>query len=61
MVTMVDEIYDRHYQDARGALNASLAGALGAAAKAALNAFDVLNRIEYDAPWAARKRKARTN
>jgi len=30
MVTMVDEIYDRHYQAGRDALNASLASWLAA-------------------------------
>ena len=61
MVTMVDEIYDRHYQAARAELNSALAGTLSRAAKAVFDAFDVLQRIEYDAPWAARKRNARSH
>ena len=41
MVTMVDEIYDRHYQAGRKALNASLTAALGRLAHAVDNAFEV--------------------
>jgi hypothetical protein len=59
MVTMVDQIYDRGYQAARIHLNASLAGFVARAAKSALDAFAVLNRIEYLAPWASEKPKAR--
>jgi hypothetical protein len=55
---MVDEIFDRHYQAARGNVNASLMNAFDGLGRAAGNAFKVLNRIEYQAPWAARARKA---
>lgn len=58
---MVDEIYDRHYQAARGELNASLARAGGRLANAIRNAFEVLNRIEYQSPWSARTKRARYN
>jgi hypothetical protein len=54
MVTMVDEILDRHYQAARSQLNASLIQGFDRLARAIGNAFKVLNRIEYQAPWAAR-------
>jgi hypothetical protein len=55
---MVDEIFDRHYQAARSDLNATLVRAFGGFGRAAGNAFKVLNRIEYQAPWATRARKA---
>jgi hypothetical protein len=55
---MVDEIFDRHYQTARSDLNATLIHAFGGLGRAAGDAFKVLNRIEYQAPWATRARKA---
>ena len=53
---MVDEIFDRHYRAARNELNASLATAFSRLGKAIINAFTVLNRIEYSAPWAPGKK-----
>ena len=61
MVTMVDELYDRQYQDSRRALNAALGSALGQFGHAVRNAFEVLVRIEYQAPWSARSTRARCN
>ena len=61
MVTMVDEIYDRHYQAARIEMNKSLAGAFGRLSRAVSNAFEVLVKIEYHAPWAAKPTRARCN
>ena len=58
MVTMIDEIYDRHYQASRQDLNAALLGALGRLGRAFGNAFNALNRIEYSAPWANKPRSA---
>ena len=56
---MIDETYDRHYQAARGELNAALSRGFGRLGRAIGNAFQVLNRIEYESPWAARaKRRA---
>lgn len=59
MVTMIDEIYDRHYQDARIELNAALIRGAARLRNAIHNAFRVLNRIEYDAPWTARAKHVR--
>ena len=61
MVTMVDEIYDRHYQAGRKALNASLTAALGRLAHAVDNAFEVLVNIEYQAPWTAKSKRVGCN
>ena len=59
MVTMIDEIYDRHYQDARSELNAALVRGAARLRNAVLNTFRVLNRIEYDAPWTAKAKHVR--
>jgi hypothetical protein len=56
MVTMVDEIYDRHYREGRAELNASIDRAFRQFGTAVSNAFNVLQRIEYNAPWAPRKK-----
>jgi hypothetical protein len=55
MVTMVDEIFDRHYREGRAELNASIEQAFKRFGGAIGNAFNVLQRIEYDAPWTPRK------
>jgi len=60
MITMIDEIFDRHYQAGRSDLNAAII-ALGRRFAADVgNAFAVLNRIEYSAPWAARAKPVRS-
>jgi hypothetical protein len=59
MVTMIDEIFDRHYQAARTDLNAGLGLIFREVGITVGSAFKVLNRIEYEAPWLARRRKRR--
>ena len=61
MVTMVDEIYDRHYREGRAELNTAIGGIVSRFGKACGNAFAVLNRIEYSAPWAAQPKRARSH
>jgi hypothetical protein len=61
MVTMIDEIYDRHYREARADLNASIADSIARLGRAVGNAFSVLNRIEYSSPWTAPAKRARFN
>ena len=59
---MVDESYDRAYQAGRAELNAGINAAIIRFGRAIDNAFEVLQRIEYDAPWAAKKiRRARAH
>ena len=58
---MIDEIFDRHYQAGRDALNESIAGAFSRLGRGVGNAFAVLNRIEYQAPWASKAKRARCN
>lgn len=61
MVTMIDEIYDRHYQAGRSELNAVIIGGITRLGRAVGNAFEVLNRIEYDAPWSIKAKRIRCN
>lgn len=61
MVTMMDELFDRQYQQGRNALNASLASVFGRFGHAVHNAFEVLVKIEYQAPWSTRSTHAPCN
>jgi len=58
---MIDEIFDRHYQEGRAELNAGINAAISRFRKAVGNAFNVLQRIEYDSPWTAKSRRVRCN
>ncbi len=58
---MIDELFDRSYQAGRAELNATLYGGLSRLGVAVADAFAVLNRIEYDAPWTAKTRRARSH
>lgn len=60
MVTMIDEIFDRHYQAGREQMNAAIAASLTRFAHAIRNAFEVLVNIEYNAPWAMKARRVRS-
>ena len=59
MITMIDEIFDRQYRAARSELNNAISQGFGGLARAVLNAFEVLHRIEYSAPWANQRKRAR--
>jgi hypothetical protein len=61
MVTMIDEIYDRHYRESRAELNRAILAGFARFGRAVSNAFAVLNRIEYSEPWTGAARKARCN
>lgn len=54
---MIDQIFDREYRAARSDLNATLTSGFSRFGQAVGNAFEVLNRIEYDTPWALKRRK----
>ena len=58
---MIDEIFDRHYQANRARMNAGITATLTGAGRAIFESFKVLNRIEYQAPWASASKKARCN
>lgn len=61
MVTMVDEIFDRNYQAGRLEMNAAILNLARRFGAAFANAFRVLNRIEYSAPWAVKPKRARSH
>jgi hypothetical protein len=48
---MVDEIYDRAYQDGRAELHAGMDRLIRKAVRRTATAFEALNRIEWAAPW----------
>ncbi|HEU5481871.1 MAG TPA: hypothetical protein VFU80_02095 [Sphingomicrobium sp.] len=55
---MIDELFDRTYQAGRTDLDAGLDRLFKRIGQATENAFRVLHRIEYGAPWLERTRKA---
>ena len=59
MITMIDENFDRGYQAARAELNAGLAEALSGVGQTIGDSLKVLHRIEWSAPWAPPKKRAR--
>lgn len=58
---MIDQIFDRNYQGARHAMNSGAARLFERFYRSAADAFRVLNRIEYSAPWNERARKVHCN
>ena len=58
---MIDEIYDRQFQLGRKQMSDGLMGGLTKFGRAVRQAFEVLNRIEYQAPWATPTKRARCN
>jgi hypothetical protein len=58
---MIDEIFDRQHQTGRTELNAAILSGAARLGYALGNAFGVLNRIEYSAPWAARPKRVRSH
>ena len=56
---MIDEMFDRDYRGGRAQLNSAILGLATRLGHAVGNAFKVLNRIEYSAPWLGKQRGAR--
>lgn len=52
MQTMVDEIYDRNYQDGRAALNDGLDRLFGFIGSELGKSLDAIHRFEWSSPWA---------
>ena len=48
---MVDEIYDRMYREGRKDLDEALSSLVGNAVRSVLQSFEVLHRVEWNAPW----------
>jgi hypothetical protein len=59
LVIIIDEMFDRAYHQGRAELNAGLASAVRRFGASMTKAFEVLNRIDYDAPWLHQRRKGR--
>jgi hypothetical protein len=59
MVTMIDEIFDRQYQAGRKELNATVADTFSGISRTIGDSLRVLHRIEWSAPWAPPKKRAR--
>ena len=57
---MMDEHFDRHYQQARSDLNGAVLRIARRLADAFGDVFVVLNHIEYSAPWKTDSGQART-
>ena len=56
---MIDEIFDRTYQDGRKQLHDGVDRGLTRIAASVGGAFDALHRIQFASPW--HKRRARTS
>jgi hypothetical protein len=54
MVTMIDEIFDRSYQQGRAHLNGGIRDGFARFARALDDSFKVLHRIEWNAPWESK-------
>ena len=56
---MVDEIYDRHYQQGRQALNDGIDRLFARIGSELGKSLAALHRVEWDAPWlrSARRKK----
>ncbi len=59
MRTMMDEIFDRNYQQGRAELNAGIDRAIATVAREFGKTLAVLHRIEWNAPWDAPKANTR--
>ena len=57
MVTMVDEIFDRHYQEARAHLNGGIAAVFSQVSRVLGDSFRAQHRLEWSAPWAAKSKR----
>lgn len=58
---MMDEIFDRVYQDSRGELNAGISKLIARVGRSVRDTFEVLIRIEYNSPWTAKQKRVRAH
>ena len=59
MRTMMDEIFDRNYQQGRAALNDGIDRAVATIGRELGKSLAALHRVEWSAPWAAPRTKTR--
>ena len=60
MIDMVDQMFDQTYRAGHAELNAALTSGLARLRQAVRGTFEILVRIEYDAPWAKRSDRVRS-
>ena len=61
MQTMVDEIFDRNYQQGRAQLNDGLDRLFGLIGRELGKSMKALHRSEWSAPWARSNRSRQAN
>jgi hypothetical protein len=59
MKTMVDEIYDRHYQEGRQSLNDGLDRLFARIGTELGKSLATLHRVEWQAPWSGNARRGK--
>lgn len=57
---MVDEMFDRDYQSGRAKLNDDIDRGIAGFLARLRSGFEIVNRIQWSAPWAARTQLRRT-
>lgn len=55
IIAMIDEIFDRSYQQSRSSMNAGMALGLAHLGRSAMDAFRALDAIQFEAPWSVRQ------
>lgn len=56
---MVDEIFDRAYQDGRADLNRGIEQLFGSIAREIGNSFQVLHDVQWSAPWTTKAKASK--
>src|ERR1044072_4057318 len=59
MITMIDEIFDRAYQDGRADLNRGIEQLLGSIAGKLDNSLKVFHDLQWSAPWGDKARASK--
>jgi hypothetical protein len=55
---MIDEIFDRNYQQGRASLNRGIVDGFSRLSRTLGDSFTVLHRIEWNAPWQAQSKQS---
>jgi len=59
MVTMVDEIFDRMYQEGRADLHRNVSQLFGSIASELGKSLKAMHSFEWSAPWAAKAKASK--
>ena len=57
MRTMIDEIFDRQYQSGRNDFHDGIDRLVKRVGRGAAATFEAIQRVQYDAPWRASKKR----